>query len=98
MAGKLRRTIHFVKRFYGAWRQDQVSRMAAALAFYTFLALTPLLILAVLISGILFGEASARGEIVQRTKEAIGPLGAEVVQGILQGAARPRDGPHGCSP
>jgi len=63
--------------------------MAAALAFYTFLALTPILVLAVLIAGIYFGEAAARGEFVERTRETIGRPGAEVVQGILQNAGRP---------
>jgi membrane protein len=82
----------FLKRFYDAWKRDQVSRMAAALAYYTFLALAPLLVLAVLIAGILFGEAAARGEIVERTREAIGGRGAEAVQGILQSAGRPREG------
>jgi membrane protein len=66
--------------------------MAAALAFYTFLALAPLVMLAVLIAGLLFGEAAAREEIVQRTRETIGPLGAEVVQEILHNAGRLREG------
>jgi len=90
--GRLRRAIAFLGRLYAAWKQDQCSRMAAALAFYTFLALTPVLVLAVLIAGLLFGEAAARGEIVERTRESIGLLGAEVVQGILQSAGRPREG------
>jgi membrane protein len=66
--------------------------MAAALAYYTFIALTPLLILAVLIAGILFGEAAVRGEIVERTKDTIGRRGGEAVQGILESAGRPGDG------
>lgn len=90
--GRIRRTIGFLRRLYAAWKQNQGSRMAAALAFYTFLALTPLLVLAVLIAGILFGEAAARGEIVERTRATIGRLGAEVVQGILQSAGRPGEG------
>jgi len=90
--GRLRRAIVYLRRLYAAWKQDQCSRMAAALAFYTFLALTPILVLAVLIAGSLFGEAAARGEIVERTKDSIGLLGAEVVQGILQSAGRPREG------
>src|SRR5215210_7750598 len=84
--GAIRRSIAFLRRFHAAWKKDQCSRMAAALAFYAFLALTPLLILAVLIAGSLFGEAAARGEIVRRAKEVTGPLGAEVVLGILQSA------------
>lgn len=90
--GKARRTIHFLRRFYVAWRQDQVSRMAAALAFYTFLALAPLVMLAVLIAGLLFGETAAREELVQRTRETTGPLGAAVVQEILHNAGRLREG------
>lgn len=81
-----------LRQFYDAWKRDQGSRRAAALAYYTFLALAPLLVLAVLIAGILFGEAAARGEIVERTREVIGSRGAEAVQGILQSAARPREG------
>jgi membrane protein len=90
--GKIRTTISFLTRFYEAWKRDQVSRMAAALAYYTFLALAPLLVLAVLIAGNIFGEAAARGEIVERTREAIGGRGAEAVQGILQSAVRPHEG------
>ena len=90
--GKARRTIHFLRRLYVAWKRDHGSRMAAALAFYTFLALAPLVMLAVLIAGLLFGEAAAREEIVQRTRETIGPLGAEVVQEILHNAGRLREG------
>ncbi len=84
--------IEFVRRFTGAWKRDQVSRMAAALAYYTFLALAPLLVLAVLIAGTIFGEATARGEVVQRTRAELGDRGAEAVQGILQSARRPREG------
>jgi membrane protein len=90
--GRIRRMIAFSRRFYAAWKQDQGARMAATLSFYTFLALTPILVLAVLIAGILFGEAAARGEVVERTRETIGRPGAEVVQGILQSAGRPGEG------
>src|SRR6185295_2510469 len=90
--GAIRRTIAFLKRLCNAWKQDRASRMAAALAYYTFLALAPLLILTVLIAGMLFGEAAARSEIVEWTKEATGAHGAEMVQGILQGPGRPREG------
>ena len=86
------RTKAFFRRFYDAWKRDHVSRMAAALAYYTFLALAPLLVLAVLIAGNLFGDAAARGELVERTREAIGSRGAEAVQGILQSARRPHEG------
>lgn len=87
--GRIRRAISFLSRFRGAWKQDQVSRMAAALAYYAFLALAPILVLAVLIAGNLVGETAARGKIVEQTREAIGHSGAEAVQGILQSPGRP---------
>lgn len=90
--GRIRRTIAFLRRFCDVWKQDRVSSMAAALAYYTFLALAPILLLAVLIAGALLGEAAARGEIVERTRETIGLRGAEAVQGILQSAGRPGEG------
>lgn len=66
--------------------------MAAALAYYTFLALAPLLVLAVLIAGLLFGETAARAEIVNRVSEAVGRRGADALEGILESAGRPREG------
>lgn len=66
--------------------------MAAALAYYTFLALAPLLVLSVLIAGAVIGEAAAQGEIVEQTRSAIGRRAGEAVQDILQNAGRPGEG------
>ena len=49
---------------FKAWHSDNASRLAAALAYYTIFSLSPLLIMAIAIAGSLFGEDTAKGEIV----------------------------------
>ena len=82
--GSIQKTATFLRRLRYSWKVDQGSRMAAALAYYTFLALAPVLIISASLVGILFGKEAARGEMVMATKEAIGHRGAEALQAILQ--------------
>lgn len=49
---------------FRAWQSDNASRLAAALAYYTIFSLSPLLIMAIAIAGSLFGEDTAKREIV----------------------------------
>jgi membrane protein len=74
------------------WNSDRSPRLAAALAFYTILSLTPLLLISTAIAGFFFGEDAARGEIVHQLRSLIGQAGAEVVQTALQKAHRPQAG------
>ncbi len=45
------------------WVHDYAQSMGAALAFYTMFSIAPLLLIVISIAGMVFGEASARGEI-----------------------------------
>lgn len=72
--------------------RHQVARTGAALAFYTVFSLAPVLILAIAIAGIFFGEQAARGEIVEQIRGLIGTTGASAVQGLLENAGRPAAG------
>ncbi len=74
------------------WIADRASRKGAALAFYTVFSLAPLLILAISIAGMFFGEEAARGEIVGQMRELLGPEGAQAVQAVIQNAAQPAVG------
>lgn len=74
------------------WNSDRSPRLAAALAFYTILSLTPLLLISTAIAGFFFGEEAARGEIVHQLRSLIGQAGAEVVQTALEKAHRPQAG------
>src|SRR3984893_9869053 len=74
------------------WMVHRASSTGAALAFYTIFSLAPVLILSIAIAGFFFGEAAARGEIVDQIGCLVGPQGAELVQLVLQNASRPEAG------
>ena len=74
------------------WMDDNATRLGAAVAFYSILSLTPLLLLAVAVAGMVFGEEAARGELVNQMRDLIGASGAEVVQTTLANAKEPGSG------
>lgn len=81
-----------LKETFAEWSQDKVSRLAAALAYYTVFSLAPLLIIVVAIAGLVFGEEAARGEIVGQIQGLVGKDGAEVIQTAIQNASKPAQG------
>jgi len=72
-----------------AWVDDYAPSMGAALAYYTLFSLAPLLIIAIAVAGLFFGEEAARGEIVEQIQGLIGRDGALAVQGLLKSASEP---------
>lgn len=71
------------------WIDDSAMQHSAALAFYTMFSLAPLLVIAVSMAGLIFGDDAARGEVQGRMAHYIGDAGAETVQQILRNAERP---------
>lgn len=74
------------------WNNDRAPRKGAALAFYTVFSLAPILVLSIAIAGFFFGEAAARGEIVEQVRGLIGVDGARAVQALIQNASQPGAG------
>ncbi|HVL15343.1 MAG TPA: YihY/virulence factor BrkB family protein [Gemmata sp.] len=66
---------------------DKGPRLGAALAFYTALSLSPLLLAVVAIAGLAFGEEAARGEIVGQLRDTAGEEGATVVEKLIANSA-----------
>jgi membrane protein len=71
------------------WFADNAPRFGAALAFYTLFSLAPVLIIAVSIAGLVFGEKAAQGEIVQQFQGLMGQQGAAAIESLLQSTRRP---------
>lgn len=74
------------------WLDDKAPRLAASLALYTLLSLAPLLILAVSVAGLMFGDEAARGQIQHQLAAVLGEQGAVAVQSILANARTPSSG------
>ncbi len=69
-----------------AWRRDQATSMAAAVAFYTLFSLGPLLVLVIAIAGLVVGEGTARDQMLGQVAQLVGPAGARSVGAILDAA------------
>jgi membrane protein len=66
------------------WRADSAPRLGASLAYYTLFSLAPLLLAAIAIAGLVFGEGAAQGRLVAEIETVIGSAGADAVQGLLE--------------
>lgn len=75
-----------------SWWNDNVPRLGASLAYYTLFAIGPILLVAIAIAGLAFGEEAVRGEVVGQLRELLGQQGAAAVQAMLQGASQRHGG------
>jgi membrane protein len=75
------------------WNTAKAPRLGAALAYYTVFSLAPLLVIAILIAGALFGQAAAQQQIVGQIGYLMGPQGAAGVSALI--AQRPFPGQSG---
>jgi membrane protein len=70
------------------WSADAIPRRGAALAYYSLFAIGPILIIAIAVAGMAFGEEAARGQIVAQMEGMVGRNGAVAIQTVLQNAAQ----------
>src|SRR4051812_19504272 len=71
---------------------DKGPRLGAALAYYTALSLSPLLLAVVAIAGLAFGAEAARGEIVEQFRDTIGTEAASFVEQMVLKSASQTNG------
>ena len=69
---------------YQEWSEDCALRFSAALSYYAVFSLAPLLIIAIAVAGLVFGEQAARGEIFQQLSHLVGAKAASEIQGLIQ--------------
>ena len=76
----------FVQSFNG-WLEDRALRFSAALAYYSIFAMAPLVIIAISVAGLAFGEEAARGQIYQQLDWLLGAKGAAEIQTLIQASS-----------
>jgi membrane protein len=72
--------------------EDKGMRLAAALAYYTALALSPLLLAIISIAGLVFDKEAASGRIKAQFEETIGGQAAEFVEKLVQNSSSQANG------
>lgn len=68
------------------WIDDDIPLHGAALAFYTIFSLAPLLIIVIAVTGFVFGEQAATGQVSAFLDEMVGIKIAIFVESIISGA------------
>jgi membrane protein len=71
---------------FNEWVNDNISSLAASLAFYTVVSLAPILMILVALIGVLYGEETARASILVRAHEFVGPGGSQIIETVLKDA------------
>jgi len=83
MAGALGTVATLAKETVTRWSEDRASTLAAALAYYSLFSLAPLVLIAVAVAGLVFGQQAAAGELYSQLAGLIGDAGAKALQDIV---------------
>ena len=78
-----------LKATYTDWSEDKASRLAAALAYYTAFSIAPLLLIAIAVAGLVFGEEAASGAVSAQLEGLLGSEAAGAVETGIQNARQP---------
>lgn len=70
--------------FYALWEHN-VSRMAAAIAYFGAFSLAPILVIMISLASLVFGKQASEGLIVDRLSEMFGIATARFIQSVLAG-------------
>src|SRR5262245_27664832 len=69
------------------WWQGDSLRVGAALAYYSVFSLAPMLVIAIAIGGLFFGDEAARGSVLRQFNQLLGREGAVMVQEAIESAS-----------
>ncbi len=64
---------------FSEWQFNEVSLLASSLAYYTVFSLAPLMVIIISILGAIYGEATAKQQIVEQMTGIIGNRGAQLI-------------------
>lgn len=76
----LRRAARFVKHLYDAYERDDVPFLAAAIAFYGVLSISPILVFALAVAGVVVSQERAQREVITWVGVHVSPSAADLVR------------------
>jgi membrane protein len=84
--------LSILKTTFAAWNKHEAPRLGAALAFYTILSLSPLVIIVVALAGVIFSRSTAQAHILSQVQGMIGVEGGKAMESMLANAQKPAAG------
>lgn len=88
----LRGTWDLLYRAGLAWNADNAMRLSAAVAMYTILSLSPLLVITIKVVAAVLNEDEAGRQVERQVRAFLGPTGAEAVKGMMVNTLKPGAG------
>src|SRR3954470_14641200 len=85
-------TWHLLYRAALAWDRDNAMRLSAAVAMYTILSLSPLLVITIKVTAVVLTEEGAARQVQRQVEAFLGPLGAQAVEGMIANTVKPGAG------
>jgi membrane protein len=82
----LHQTKRILTQTWEAWNAHNTPRIGAALAYYTIFSMAPILIIAIAVAGMVFGEDTARQEMILQMRSLFGVTGAKAIEEMLANA------------
>lgn len=89
---RLRDNWDLLVRAGAAWSRDNAMRLSAAVAMYSILSLSPLLVITIKVAALALSEQAANQEVRHQVQAFLGPRGAAVVEDMIASAAKPQSG------
>ncbi len=74
------------------WSDDFAPSMGAALSYYTVFSIAPLLVIAIAVAALAFGQSAAQTAILDQIRDFVGPEGASAIESMLVSAQKPKEG------
>src|SRR6476620_687773 len=75
-----------------SWLEHKDARLGAALSYYSVFSIGPLILIAIAVAGLLFGQDAVRGEVTGSLKGLLGDTGALAIESMLAEASKPKEG------
>ncbi|NJM95860.1 MAG: YihY/virulence factor BrkB family protein [Phormidesmis sp. RL_2_1] len=81
-----------LKQTFAEWQRDKVSRLAAALAYYTTFSLAPVLVIVIAIASFIFEQSAVQTRIIEQMQGLLGQNAAGLIEEMLTSQAQGNDG------
>jgi membrane protein len=82
---------HMAWAAVNAWVDDRAASMGAAISFYTFFSMAPLLLIVISIAGLLLGREAAQGQLMTELAGLVGDDAAASIQALVASASEPAE-------
>ena len=85
-------TLALFRQAFAGWNDHNAPRLGASLSYYTLFSMAPLLIIAIGVAGLVFGEKAAQGQIQAELAGLIGEQSAKAIEGVVEASRQGKAG------